>query len=289
MKNPFKGLGIINDNLVFLSPKEARQLLDKDVILVDLREDKFKNGRQFQVNKLITLPYHDLEQNYSILPKDKPLILADFVGIKSKLAMVFLKKHGFELLASLIGGITDWEKEGMPIQINHDEELVGGCVCQLRPRNGKKVTNLEMEIKKVLILCTGNSCRSIMAEALINQYRKGLWEASSAGISPSQVNPRAIQVMLEIGIDIRNYRSKSVKEFLDRDDLDLVITVCDNAKETCPVFLKPVKTVHFSFEDPAEYNDQPDEIALPVFRRIRDEIKKILINYLKDLDMGNLV
>ncbi len=138
-------------------------------------------------------------------------------------------------------------------------------------------------MKKVLVLCTGNSCRSIMAEALINHYLKDQWQAFSAGVSPSKVNPRAIQVMNEIDIDLSQYRSKSVNEFLQRDDLDLVITVCDHAKESCPVFLKPVKSVHIGFEDPADYNDAEDDIALPIFRRVRDEIKQQLIEYLKNI------
>lgn len=138
-------------------------------------------------------------------------------------------------------------------------------------------------MKKVLVLCTGNSCRSIMAEALINHYLKDQWQAFSAGVSPSKVNPRAIQVMNEIDIDLSQYRSKSVTEFLKRDDLDLVITVCDHAKESCPVFLKPVKSVHIGFEDPADYNDAEDDIALPIFRRVRDEIKQQLIEYLKNI------
>jgi arsenate reductase len=137
-------------------------------------------------------------------------------------------------------------------------------------------------MKKVLILCTGNSCRSIMAEALINHYLKDNWQAYSAGVSPSKVNPRAITVMKEIGIDINSYRSKSVSEFLQREDIDLVVTVCDNAKETCPVFLKPVKTIHIGFEDPADYNNEPDEIALPIFRKVRNQIKIKLFEILKN-------
>lgn len=137
-------------------------------------------------------------------------------------------------------------------------------------------------MKKVLILCTGNSCRSIMAEALINHYLKDNWQAFSAGVSPSKVNPRAITIMQEIGIDINSYRSKSVSEFLQRDDIDLVVTVCDNAKETCPVFLKPVKTIHIGFEDPADYNNEPDEIALPIFRKVRNQIKIKLFEILKN-------
>ncbi len=140
-------------------------------------------------------------------------------------------------------------------------------------------------MKKVLVLCTGNSCRSIMAEALINNILKDSWQAFSAGVSPSIVNPKAIRVLEELGIDCHSLRSKSVTEFINNDDLDLVITVCDQAKEACPIFLKPVKTVHIGFEDPASYNDEPDEIALPFFKKIRDEIKHVLINYL--IDMSN--
>ncbi len=137
--------------------------------------------------------------------------------------------------------------------------------------------------KKVLVLCTGNSCRSIMAEALINKYLCDTWEAFSAGVEPTRVNPCAIQVMNEIGIDISSYRSKSVTEFLSRDDLDLVITVCDHAKESCPVFLKPVKQIHLGFTDPAPYTDEPDDIALPVFREVRDDIREKLLDLLRQL------
>lgn len=134
--------------------------------------------------------------------------------------------------------------------------------------------------KNVLILCTGNSCRSIMAEALINHHLGDRWQAVSAGVEPSQVNPRAVQVMAEIGISIEDARSKSVEEFLDRSDLDLVITVCDNAKETCPVFPHPVPQIHIPFEDPAPYTHEPDAIALPKFREVRDQIMDVLLRKL---------
>lgn len=136
--------------------------------------------------------------------------------------------------------------------------------------------------KKVLILCTSNSCRSQMTEGLVNYELSDSWMAFSAGVEPSYVNPRAVKVMAEIGIDISGSRSKSVEEFLARDDLDLVITVCDHAKETCPAFLQPVAQVHMGFEDPAPYNDGPDEIALSKLREIRDKIRKELLPYLKN-------
>lgn len=132
-------------------------------------------------------------------------------------------------------------------------------------------------IKKVLILCTGNSCRSIMAEAMINSYLADKWIAYSAGVNPSAVNRRAVQVMSEIGIDLSSSHSKSVNEFLDREDLDLVITVCDNARENCPLFTRPVEQLHIGFEDPAPYTDKEDDIALPKFREIRDQIRRRLL------------
>ncbi len=134
-------------------------------------------------------------------------------------------------------------------------------------------------MKKVLILCTGNSCRSILAEALINHFLMDYWLAYSAGTEPSQVNPRALMVLQELGIDTHGLRSKSVVEFLDMPDLDLVITVCDHAKESCPVFPRRVKRIHIGIDDPAPYSDQPEEIALPYFRKTRDEIREKIVGY----------
>lgn len=135
-------------------------------------------------------------------------------------------------------------------------------------------------MQKVLILCTGNSCRSILAEALINHELKDSWLAYSAGTEPSRVNPYALKVLQELDVDTSGLRSKSVQEFLEISDLDLVITVCDHAKESCPVFPKPVKRIHISIDDPAPYSDQPEEIALPVFRKTRDEIRERIVGYL---------
>lgn len=137
--------------------------------------------------------------------------------------------------------------------------------------------------RKVLILCTGNSCRSIMAEALINAKLSPAWQAYSAGVDPSVVNPRAIAVMKEIGIDISSYRSKSVTEFLSRDDLDLVITVCDHAKESCPVFLKPIPHMHLGITDPAPWTNEPDETALPMFRETLAQIEELILPYLETI------
>lgn len=125
----------------------------------------------------------------------------------------------------------------------------------------------------ILILCTGNSCRSQMAEGFLKSFNVNL-EVFSAGTNPSsQVHPKAIQVMKEIGIDISGGYPKNVDQFLDKA-FDYVITVCDNAKETCPVFMGKVKeTLHIGFDDPAEASGTEEEI-LSEFRRIRDEIRE---------------
>jgi arsenate reductase len=132
--------------------------------------------------------------------------------------------------------------------------------------------------KRVLILCTGNSARSQMAEGILRQNGGERFEVHSAGVKPSAVRPEAIQVMNEIGIDISSHRSKSVDEFIGQQ-FDYVITVCDNANETCPVFSSkagPGKTerIHQSFEDPPAPGAADEATTLAVFRRVRDEIRE---------------
>lgn len=125
--------------------------------------------------------------------------------------------------------------------------------------------------KNVLFLCTGNSCRSQIAEGLLRHYKNNEYNVFSAGINPSHVHPKAIKVMAEMGIDISGHTSKSVNNFLNKK-LDIVITVCDNARESCPVFTGKVKKLHWDFEDPARATGTEDEI-LDVFRDVRDKIK----------------
>jgi len=125
---------------------------------------------------------------------------------------------------------------------------------------------------RTLILCTGNSCRSQMAEGFMKSFDPSL-EVYSAGTKPaSKVHPFAIEVMKEAGIDIRNHSPKLVDRFL-KESFDYVVTVCDHAKEACPVFLGSVKhRLHIGFDDPAEAKGSEEEI-LKEFRRIRDEIR----------------
>lgn len=126
---------------------------------------------------------------------------------------------------------------------------------------------------KILILCTGNSCRSQMAEGFLKSFDSRL-EVYSAGTNPTRkVNPYAIKVMHEVGIDISHNESKDVSIFLDKS-FDYVITVCDNAKETCPVFSGNVKNrLHIGFEDPAEARGTED-VVLSVYRNVRDQIQR---------------
>jgi len=124
--------------------------------------------------------------------------------------------------------------------------------------------------QKVLFICTHNSVRSQMAEALLRTLYGNYYEAYSAGIEPTSVNPYVVEVMKELGIDLSTHRSKSIEEFQGMI-FDIVVTVCDNAKEACP-FFPGKKVIHKGFDDPANL-DGPIEDTLDVFRRVRDEIK----------------
>jgi arsenate reductase len=134
-----------------------------------------------------------------------------------------------------------------------------------------------MEKKRVLILCTGNSARSQMAEGLLRHDAGERFEVESAGTRPGIVRPEAIAVMRELGIDIASHRSKRVEEF-EGQRFDYVITVCDNARESCPVFFGPAKRLHQSFDDPAALNSSGKE-QLTLFRRVRDELRVYLAEF----------
>ena len=131
-------------------------------------------------------------------------------------------------------------------------------------------------MKKVLFICTHNSARSQMAEGIVNTLLSNKLIAYSAGTEPKEVNPYAIKVMKEIGIDISHHRSKSVYEFKE-EKFDIVVTVCDHAKETCPFFPGARKYIHKGFEDPSSVEGEEKE-KLAKFRKIRDEIKDWIIN-----------
>jgi arsenate reductase len=135
-----------------------------------------------------------------------------------------------------------------------------------------------MKKPAVLILCTGNSCRSHMAEGILRRAAGDLLEVHSAGSKPAGfVHPMAIEALHEIGIDISSHTSKSMNEFLDRD-IETVITVCGNAEQACPLFPGQRNRHHWGFDDPAHATGTPEEI-LQEFRGVRDEIRRVFEAY----------
>ena len=130
-------------------------------------------------------------------------------------------------------------------------------------------------MKKVLILCTGNSCRSIIAEALINAKLEGITAESSGVKASGKVNPNAQKVLAQAGIWKDTYHSKTIDKVID-NDYDLIVTVCDHAHETCPVFPKPVKTIHVGFED-------PDGKDFEAFETTYKEIEEVLLPKVREL------
>jgi arsenate reductase len=133
-------------------------------------------------------------------------------------------------------------------------------------------------VKRVLFICTKNSSRSQMAEALINHDLAGRVEAFSAGMEPSFVHPLAITVMKELGIDISNKRSKGLDEFATQK-FDYVITLCSQADQVCPVFFGGTKKIHIGFPNPTIKSENGEE-EIAVFRRVRDQMRVRLVEYL---------
>ena len=133
--------------------------------------------------------------------------------------------------------------------------------------------------KRVLVLCTGNSARSQMAEGLLRDLAGDQFEVFSAGTIATFVRPQAIAVMNEIGIDISGHRSKSADEFLD-DEFDYVITVCDHANQRCPLFSGPAKRLHWSIDDPVITGSEHDQLA--AFRRARDELQRRIRKFIQE-------
>ncbi len=136
-----------------------------------------------------------------------------------------------------------------------------------------------IEKTRVLFLCTGNSARSQMAEGLLRTLDTDRFEVFSAGTIASFVRPQAIAVMKEIGIDISGHRSKSLDEFLD-DEFDYVITVCDHANQSCPVFSGPAKRLHWSIDDPVISGSESEELAS--FRQARDELQQRIRKFIQE-------
>ncbi len=136
--------------------------------------------------------------------------------------------------------------------------------------------------KRVLFLCTHNSCRSQMAEGLVNHYLGDRFESLSAGTEATRVNPLAIRVLAELDIDISKHYSKTIDEFAGQQ-FDHVITLCGSANEQCPLFFGGVRRVQIDFDDPSRLSGSEEDV-LPEFRRVRDEIGKKLTDYLTGAD-----
>lgn len=134
--------------------------------------------------------------------------------------------------------------------------------------------------KKILVLCTGNSCRSQIAHGYLNYFGNENLEVYSAGIETHGVNPRAISIMKEDGIDISHHTSNNVNEYTSIE-FDFVLTVCDNAKENCPYFPSKIKTFHYNFPDPAKAKGTEEEI-MNQFRIVRDMIRNYTKEFIKD-------
>ena len=135
-------------------------------------------------------------------------------------------------------------------------------------------------MKRILVLCTGNSCRSQMAEGYLKKFAQDKAEVYSAGIETHGVNPRAIQIMQDDGIDITQYTSNNINEYKEIN-FDFVITVCDNAKENCPFFPSNAETFHYNFPDPAKAIGTEVKI-MREFKAVRDMIKKYSFDFVKN-------
>jgi rhodanese-related sulfurtransferase len=134
-KHGFMCGGILN-----VTPSEALELCSKGAVLVDVREEYLNNFKNFDVTQLILFPISKLVLDFSDLPIGKYLIFADTVGLRSKEAVSFLMENGFENIANMAGGMVDWERDGLPLKTNVEERLSGSCMCQLKPREGKKIS-----------------------------------------------------------------------------------------------------------------------------------------------------
>jgi rhodanese-related sulfurtransferase len=138
MHSLFDNIGFISCGILNISPKEAFNLCNQGAVILDVREEYLNNFKNFDIPSVLFLPKSQIEQKYISLPKDKHLIIADTVGLRSKEAAQFLKEKGFQKIANMAGGIVDWERDGLPLKTNLNERLSGSCMCQLKIREAGK-------------------------------------------------------------------------------------------------------------------------------------------------------
>ena len=135
----FMNKGFLSAGFINFTPREAYQeATENHTVIVDVREQGLTGYKQFDVRNVISLPNSQIHERFTELPSDKPLILADSVGLRSKEAILFLMTQGFENIANLAGGLVEWERDGLPIKLDNKERLDGSCMCQLKPRNRLK-------------------------------------------------------------------------------------------------------------------------------------------------------
>jgi rhodanese-related sulfurtransferase len=143
MDNLFDGYGFLSCGIFNVSPCEAFDLCGKGAVIVDVREEHLSNFKNFDVAEVLFIPISKLEVEFPELPKNKKLIFADTVGLRSKEAVIFLIDKGFKNIANMAGGIVDWERDGLPIKTNIEERLSGSCMCQLKHREGRRKSDGE--------------------------------------------------------------------------------------------------------------------------------------------------
>lgn len=139
MQGLFKNYGFLSGGILNVSPGEAFELCTKGAIIIDVREEYLSNFKLFDVPRIAYFPKSIIDKEYLRLPKDKYLIFADTVGLRSKESALFLKEKGFKKIANMAGGIIDWERDGFPVKTNIEERLSGSCMCQLKKRQKTKV------------------------------------------------------------------------------------------------------------------------------------------------------
>jgi arsenate reductase len=257
-----------NQGLAFLSPREAYDSLKNGAALLDLRSDDLVEMKAFAVPNIFHIPHRSLATCLSELPKDKFLILADTSGVYTKAAAKLLIENGFARIACLDGGMLAWDDAKLPLDADPDSMLYGECSCVMKSRKSKS----PME-QSILFLCVANSARSQMAEGLARKLFPGI-RILSAGSRPTKINPYAIEVLGEVGIDARFYFPKDVKD-IEMSAVGVVVTLC--AEEVCPIVQGNVDRLHWPLPDPA--SDDPAlgrEEMLTRFRTTRDEIQQQL-------------
>lgn len=134
-------VGFYAHDVLNLTPGESFDMCNRGAALIDVREDYMTSFKMFEVKNLVYLPFSKMESMYDQLPSDQPLIFADSVGLKSREFVLFMKAHGFQNVANMVGGIVDWERDGLPINTDPAARLSGSCMCQLKPRERSKNPN----------------------------------------------------------------------------------------------------------------------------------------------------